>query len=298
VLRKASPPPDHRVRTALDPRSGSLINQSELSGGGPWILDRSELRSLLATLEQAHPALGETIRCHLGVKTGLNAVYLNPPLNLEREVMRWAVRGRDLRPFRCECRVRLLWTHDGLGRPFDRLPPKARAYLQRHEPALRARRDYQGGPPWTLFRVRPAVARYRVVWPDLARRLSAVALTSRSDLQRIPLNSCYVAPVGSAIQADTLAAWLNSTWIGAIARIGAVPASGGFARFNARTVARLPLPHAALRDPALAQLGRMARAGVTIQGELDQLAARHLNLSKSAQSLLRAVVDGASEHCR
>jgi hypothetical protein len=148
-----------------------------------------------------------------------------------------------------------------------------------------------------VFRAGPATARYRVVWADVARRPVAVALNTTSDLELIPLNSCYVASVTSAAEAQCLAAWLNSSWIGAAARLGAMPASGGFARFNAEVVARLPLPDTALADAGLARLAQAGRAGEAVQEELDALVARHLGLSTSAQDALRSVVDGARHRC-
>jgi hypothetical protein len=298
IAENSNPPYNHCIRTTLRPVRGSRIRQSELRGGGPWILAGTELRGILAALELDHPRIGELIRCHLGVKTGLNRVFLNPPADLEPEVLRWALRGRDLAAFRCHTRLRLLWGHDRRGQPLPRLPPRAQAYLDQYDTALRARGDYQGGPLWTVFRARPAAARYRVVWSDLARRVTAAALTSKRDLQRIPLNSCYVAPVGSARRARALAAWLNSTWIRAIARLGAVPASAGFARFNARVVAHLPLPSSVLMDPALDRLARAGRSGTAVQDEVDSLAARHLGLSSAAQKVLRAAVDGSSGYRR
>ncbi|HEX2249706.1 MAG TPA: N-6 DNA methylase [Gemmatimonadales bacterium] len=297
IVGKSPPPRHHRVRTELQTGKGGLIRQSELRGGAPWILVRHGLHSIVAQLQHDHPSLGASISCHLGVKTGLNRVFLNPPDDVEPELVRLAIRGRDVRPFRCRCRVRLLWTHDPQGCPYNQLPRMARAYVQRFERELRARRDYQGGPLWTVFRTRAALAPYRVVWPDLSRRMSAVALTAR-DLERIPLNTCYVAPVRSAPTAHALAAWLNSTWMGAVARLEAAPASGGFARFNAQVVARLPLPPAVLTDPDLTRFGRQARTGALDQTQLDDLAARHLNLSSSTQGALRAVVDGCTRHSR
>jgi hypothetical protein len=249
---------------------------------------------VLAELEQQHPQLGENLTCHLGVKTGLNQVFLSPPSDIEPELTRWALRGRDVKPFRCRPKLRLLWTHDVWGNPISRLPARAQAYLNQHADALRARRDFQRGPLWTVFRTVPAVARHRVVWPDLARRLQAAALTSQSDVDCIPLNTCYVAPVESVLQAHALAAWLNSTWIRALAILGAVPASGGFFRFNAGVVAALPLPPAALRDRALAQLAIQGKAGKSVGGELDALVAGHLSLSRGAQKALRGALDSCS----
>jgi hypothetical protein len=298
ITSKASPPAGHRVRTALGVTNGDAIEQSGLCGGGPWILVSSRLRRVLASLERDHPKVGDNLTCHLGLKTGLNRIFLNPPNGLEPEVLRWAVRGRDLRAFRCECRLRLLWTHDARGFPRQELPPAAASYLSAHEAELRARRDFQGGPPWGVFRARPAIARYRVVWADLARRLTALSFTTRRDLDRIPLNSCYVAPMRNAAEADALAGWLNSTWIRATARLGAVPASGGFARYNAQAVARLPLPSSALTDRGLARLARAARSGTTVQEQLDEIVARHLGLSSLAQGALRATVANPADDSR
>jgi hypothetical protein len=136
------------------------------------------------------------------------------------------------------------------------------------------------------------------VWADLARRLTALALTGRLDLARIPLNTCYVVALKNPGEADALATWLNSTWLRAIARLSAVPAMGGFARFNARTVARLPLPNSALSDAKLIQLGQAAKSGNAVQEELDNLVAHHLDLSPRAQRALRASLDEASGNRR
>ena len=122
IASKAAPPPHHRVRTTLVVTSEPGISQSRLVGGGPWILVRDRLRSVLETLQRDHPALGERFVCHLGLKTGANRVFLNPPEDLEPEVLRWAVRGRDVAAFRCVPRTRLLWTHDAEGRARPGLP--------------------------------------------------------------------------------------------------------------------------------------------------------------------------------
>ncbi|HEY8196950.1 MAG TPA: N-6 DNA methylase [Gemmatimonadales bacterium] len=298
IAGKAAPRPDHRVRTTLAITGALGVSQAKLIGGGPWILVKDRLRGVLETLQADHPALGERFICHLGLKTGANHVFLSPPEDLESEVLRWAVRGRDIAAFRCAPRTRLLWTHDAEGRPRSELPPRCTAYLVRHQAELRARRDYTAGPPWTVFRARAAVARYRVVWSDLARQLTAAALTTRNSRSQIPLNSCYVISTKSMVEAERLAACLNSTWLRAVARLGAVPAASGFARFNARTIARLPLPGSAFADSALTRFAQLGRTGALIQEELDGALAVHLNLSAKARNALRAVVDGAARHRR
>jgi hypothetical protein len=298
ITRRSSPLPNHRVRTGLPVGTGGGVPQNRLQGGGAWVLRHDRVRGILQALGREHPSLGEQISCHLGVKTGANHLFLDPPGGLEPEVLRWAVRGRDLRAFRVVPRVRLLWTHGPDGSPRRALPVRAAAYLAPHHTALRARADCGREPPWTLFRTRAASAPYRVVWTDLARELKAVALTEPEDGELIPLNTCYLATLDGQAQAESLAAWLNSTWIRAAARVTAVPAAGGFARFTAATMATLPLPPAVLHDPALAALARAGRRDEPVQHHLDAICARHLGLSPSARSALRQLAQPRTDHRR
>lgn len=297
VASKSAPPPRHRVRATLAAAEERGVRQAALQGGGPWIL-RERLHSALEAVEGDHPKLGERFTCHLGLKTGANRIFLDPPAGLEPEILRWAIRGRDLAPFSYRARVRLIWTHDRQGNPRKELPDRCAAYLRSYHTELRARKDFAGGPPWTVFRARPAIATHRVIWADLARCLTAVSLSAERDLHCIPMNSCYVVPARSEAEAERLAAWLNSTWMRAAARLRAVPAAGGFARFNGQTVSALPLPLSACTDPDLIRLARAGRLGRAVQDELDEVAARHLAIPNASQSVLRGVVDGGAGHRR
>jgi hypothetical protein len=175
-----------------------------------------------------------------------------------------------------------------------RLPPGAAAYLAGHLPRLRARADYAGGPPWTLYRTWAASARHRVVWVDLSPRLTACALPGEPDAARIPLNSCYVAATDSAEEAERTAAWLNSTWLRGVVRHGAVPAAGGCFRFNATAVGRAPVPITVRQDVALLAAARAGRAGEPVQETIDDIAAGHLALSSTDRKVLaRLVAEGA-----
>ena len=290
VARKATPPRGHRVRTALTGPGRRAVAQNRLRGGGPWILHADRAGQVAARIAREQPRLGDRLVCQLGVKTGANRIFLDPPSSVEPELLRWAVRGRDLRPFHARPARRLLWPQDSTGAPLAQLPSGAAAYLLPLEPELRARVDYAGGPPWTLFRTAAATARYRLVWADLGRRLTACALTDPQDACLIPLNTCYVARARSRPEAERLAAWLNSTWLRALARLGAVPASGGYHRYTAALVSQLPLPASVLTDDALLAAGRAARAGDPVQEAIDDIAAAHLALSTRERSALARVV--------
>jgi len=291
VASKSPPPEDHRVRTSLrvptSPAAAGLP-QRELAGGGPWILAPAPVLAALRALA-GHPRLDERFTCHLGVKTGANDVFLDPPDTVELELVRWAIRGRDVHPFRAARARRLLWPCDESGRPLTELPPGARAYLAQHLRRLCSRADDDGGPPWALFRTAAATAPHRVVWADLARRLTALPLVADPASSEIPLNTCYVLSTPDADTALRLAAWLNASWLRAAARLVASPAAGGFGRFSARVVGGLPLPDAALTDPALAELGRLGAEGREVQREIDALTASHLALGSDAARALADV---------
>jgi hypothetical protein len=79
-----------------------------------------------------------------------------------------------------------------------------------------------------------------VIWPDLARRLSASVPTR----EMAPLNTVYGIVTRNPDEACALAALFNSRWYSALASLRADPARGGFRRFNARVVRILPLPPA------------------------------------------------------
>jgi hypothetical protein len=288
VAGRAAAPAEHRVRAALAPDAPTCA-QSALAGarGGPWVLVPDRVRDAVAALRGAHPRLAESRRCRLGVKTGADEVFLEPPADVEPALLRPALRGRDVEPFRPCPRVRLLWAHAPDGRPLDRLPPGAHRWIERHRARLVRRADYHGGAPWALFRVAAACAP-SVVWADVARRLSALALLPGAGAP-VPLNTCYVVPAASPTEAQALAAWLNSTWLRVTARLEATAAAGGFARFDARTVGALPWPASMRADADLAALARAGARGRPVQDDIDALVARALDLSAAHRAALRAL---------
>jgi hypothetical protein len=284
VVRRAPAGEQHGVRLGLA-ADAARVPQRELDGS-PWVLLPDAVRAALQRLRRDFPPLAARFRCHLGVKTGLNRVFLDPPPEVEAELVRWAVRGRDVRAFRVRPVRRLLWPCDGAGRPLDAIPPLAAQHLAAHTAALRRRADHAGRRPWTLFRTGPASALHRVIWADVARRLEAAPLSGSRDLVLIPLNTCYVLPVRHGLTALRLAAWLNSTWCRAAAAATADPAAGGFARFNARVVAALPCPTELLGDEQLLELARQGLVGRLSQEELDDSCAELLQLAPEERSAL------------
>jgi hypothetical protein len=150
-----------------------------------------------------------------------------------------------------------------------------------------ARADYRDGPIWTLFRIEAARARWRVVWPDLARELTAAALVEAAERRWVPLNTCYWIEVPDAESGHALAAWLNSSWIRTLAKRRATVAASGFFRFNAGVVGALPFPEGGDSDVALRRIGVAAHQGeIPDQAGLDERVAELLGLGRRERDRL------------
>src|SRR5256886_5015573 len=171
IATRAEPGPADETVTALGPRSAApRVPQRALQASGPWVLHADATR-VARRVRATLPTVGERWTPQLGVKTGADDVFLvREPVPGTRP----ALRGRDLSAWRAEPRAFLLWTHGPDGRPLARLPPVLEHALRPHLERLRRRADYRSGAPWQVFRTALAVARHRVVWPDLARRLAAL----------------------------------------------------------------------------------------------------------------------------
>ena len=262
VALRAEPAPHDQVATALGPKTEApRLPQRLLQTEGPWVLN-AEATRIARHLRDTFPSVGDRWPPQLGVKTGADEIFV---VRAAAPWTRPAVRGRDLEPWRAAPRVHLLWTHDPAGRPLERLPRELTPLFAPHLDRLRRRSDYRGGPPWRLFRTGLALAPYRVLWPDIARRLAAVV--PAPDV--VPLNTVYGIATRTADDAHALAALLNTRWLTALARLSADPARGGFGRFNARVVRELPVPPA--DSPAWRALATLGRQGAADDGAVADL---------------------------
>ena len=303
VVRKAPPSSEHRLR--LDFAGRRTVAQRSLTAGGPWVLTGDRARRALGRLCAAGAPLGAVAPPMLGVKTGADPVFLGRPLDsgggasvvrfggeevpLEPAVLKPAVRGRDLRAFQATGDHVLLWPYDQAGAPRPTLPPLATRWLRRHRALLERRSDFRGGPIWTLFRTAAAFATHRVVWPDVARGLQAVALDLRHG-DAVPLNTCYVSATPDEATALAVAATLNSTWIRVLLRLRADEARGGYRRHNTRAMNAVPVPPEGEARDRLVELSRTTHHSHDVcQQDLDRAVAQALGLGAAACADLAAL---------
>src|SRR3989442_8341907 len=247
VAARAEPAGTETTATTFGPKLLAASFPQRQLETGPWIL-AAGADGIARRLRSAFPTVADRWTPQLGVKTGADDLFL---VDHECPGTRPAVRGRDIQAWRCRPRRFVLWTHGRDGRPLAVLPQEVSEHLAAHGDRLRGRSDYRGGPPWQLFRTALGLARHRVVWPDLHRRLAAAV----PDADVVPLDTVYGIVTRGPADAAALAALFNSRWLTALARLVADPARGGFRRFNARVVRALPVPapeSSAWRAPAAA----------------------------------------------
>jgi hypothetical protein len=300
VARKAPPQPDARVR--LDFEEPASVAQASLATPGPWVLLADRAGAALETLRRAGPPLDQVAPPALGLKTGADQLltgsivreddaacvvrFGSREVAIEPDLLRPALRGRDVKAFRATARRVVLWGYDRHGSILPRLPPRAARYVRTVRAPLLGRSDHDGGPPWSLFRIKAAAARWRVTWADIAREPGAVALDEVLPAA-VPLNTCYVAACPDRETALLVAAVLNSTWTRVLIRATADEAQNGYRRHNARITGVIPLPATGEARDRVVALSRAAhRTGHVSQPDLDRAIADALGLPADVRAAL------------
>jgi Eco57I restriction-modification methylase len=230
--------------------------------GSPWLLLPPPVRGVIDRLSASGiPLLDAPVgRPMLGVKSGCNDAFVVEVIDrrggvacirsaggrtgeIEAGLLRPTIRGQATRPWCVETGAdHIVWTCDQRGTPLAELPQRAARWLGRYKHRLRSRSDARNARRWwALFRTDGAACDVpRVVWADFGRRPRAAVLAAGD--RSVPLNTCYVVRCADLADAYTLAAVLNSAIAAAWLNVLAEPARGGFHRYLAWTVARLPLP--------------------------------------------------------
>jgi len=303
VARRARPSDRHQ--TALDFRRARCVRQASLGGGGPWMLVGERSRAALDTLRRCGTPLAAAAPPMLGVKTGADDLLVGSlvspvaehavvrlrkeELSIEASLLRPAIRGRDVREFSANVKRVVLWPYGVKGDVLPELPPLAAAWFRRHAARLARRADARDGPPWTLFRIRAGYAPHRVIWSDVAARLSALALDVVLP-DAVPLNTCYVSTLPDQETALAVSATFNSAWVRVLLRVVADEARGGYRRHNARAMATVPVPPPGPARAALAALSLRAHLHHDVsQPDLDRAVASALGLPEPVRAELRAL---------
>jgi hypothetical protein len=210
--------------------------------GDPWRLLSREERTLLRALSRTVTTLRERWPVKMGVKTGANRVFLNPPDGVSPVVS--VLRGRDIQDGEFRIRDSILFAHDGVtGLAFSSIDGPAYAHIMANLSTLEARSDVKGSTtPWSVFRVCPGALGDRVVWRDIGKTLDAVVVPSVSEGGPVVLNTTYYVPLPDEPTARLVRAWITHPLMRWLAETTAEPALSGYLRFQTTNVGALPVP--------------------------------------------------------
>jgi hypothetical protein len=276
------------------------VPQRSLTPAG-WRLSPPHVVRLEDRIGASHRTLEDvTERVSAGLATGRDALYVLPEeraLAIEGELLRPAVRGRDLSPYRiADPRLCVLvpYTYDERGQPLLvdlETYPNAYRYLDGHRGVLEQRH---------------CVRKWRKAWYDLhdpvpfdvALRpkilVPDVAYASRfvfDEGRYVPLHSTYYI-VPRNVDPHFLTALLNSKPLEFLIRLRAPKVKDGFSRYRKQFLTGLPVPIMTARDAS-----RLAEAGATGNSErVDELVSDALGLTAKEFDVIRDYLAPASQH--
>jgi hypothetical protein len=235
----------HGLRGEIQTHDVTVAN-AIVRGSEPWILHAPDRTGLVRRLEACFPTLEETgCQVGIGVATGADKVYIAPydALDIEADRKLPLVTTKDIRD------GEVAWRGLGLVNPFDedgRLVsladyPRLRAYLERHEPAIRARNVARRSPDaWfrTIDRIHPALAqRPKLLIPDIKGAAHIVL----EEGHLYPHHNLYYI-VSDSWDLKALRAVLLSGIANLFVSAYSVKMAGGHLRFQAQYLRRIRLP--------------------------------------------------------
>ncbi len=267
-------------------------------GAQPWFLADPQLLELAEKIRNGHPPLGHrSSRISAGIATGRDRIFVlghGTSHELEPELLRPAVRGKDISPYRIQdegLEIILPYLPSPTGRPtlvdLDDFP-KTRAYLEQHREELKTRHCvrkwkkawYDIHDPWTL----DITGVTKVLVPDVARG-NRFAL---DDGTFCPLHSAYYV-IPRDVEPEFLTALLNSTPIEFLVRLLAPVVKDGFSRYRRQFLITLPIPEAS--STARAEI--LAASEVKDVEKTDELCNRLFGLSRKNLKTIREFLEGA-----
>lgn len=279
----------------------SLIDALPLDGtpGSPWLLAPPAVRRSFDCVRERGLPLAESSfgRPLLGVKTGYNEAFIvrvesvNEGIaeiaangrcaKIEAEMLRPTLRGELIGSERGANQEHIVWPHDSSGRVLKSLPPLTKRWLDQHRSRLSRRTDLHSRHEWwSVFRTESAAnTAPRVIWADIGRRPRAVVAAAGDSI--VPLNTCYVVPCATLLDARALATLINGPLVAAWLDLIAEPARGDYRRYLGWTMALLPIP----AQWSAARVA-LATAGADEAQRLDTALAAYAINRKDVESLL------------
>jgi adenine-specific DNA-methyltransferase len=263
-----------------------------------WRTGGNDVEAVAASIVGRHPRLAQlSARISAGLATGRDSIYVIDVFaakGLERELLRTAVRGRDIGALSVggsglSILIPYTFTRNAPVLVDIRDYPRAHAYLKRFRDELEGRHCVRSWKKaWFDIHdpVSDDVARLqKVLVPDVAEAPRFIF----DDGRLCPLHSAYyIVPKG--IDGRFLAAILNSNPIEFLIRARAPVVKDGFNRYRRQFLVDLPIPEADadITEKVIEAAERRDFATIDeVAGSLFQLSRRHLKAITDHLSRLR-----------
>jgi len=176
--------------------------------------------------------------------------------------------------------------------------PKATQHFTNHLEELVKRKGYRASlPPWAVFRAsRDKFEEYRIAWQEMARRLEAVHLPARININGwgekllVPIQKVYFIVERDRDKAFWLLLYLGSDLASSLVKLWAWPIRGGYYEHISYSMGLLPVP----RSVELPEFVReyIERYG---GGDLNELARRIMNAHREKLEYVFARALGITE---
>lgn len=331
AVRKTTPSPEVDTEVTMV-AAGQLdwnVDQKDLSllskdVESPWCMAPPNIIKIFRTMQNGKPKLGDKYTVQMGVKTSANAIFLvrdfaptatkgiatitnegKERANIEEELLRPLVRGRDISAWDFKVSGHIVWTHDDVtGDVNTKLPKNALDYFTKYKEKLLSRDDYRKGQPvWTIFRVSKDKLKNKVGWGELSRTMETVLIPDTFTEKKLGKRRLITIQTVYSIVADSkdfgylLAAFLNSTPVRSFITSFAARARGRYFRHISWTVGLIPLPKAItegnMKDPKIKEIIKLSKRMHKCKGidsevavQLDRAIAELYGISRKELDLL------------
>jgi len=324
TFKNLRPKNDNMVTLDIVNRSGKKLSwkilQNELpiakaNPKSPWLISPPGLVRVIRKMQKERARLGDVFDIAMGCITAANSIFFvkdfkptdemgvvlvetlgGEKAKIEKELLRPLIRGRNIDEWSYDVEDYIVWTHNDDGAVLEELPPHAARYLGKHKDVLVARKTWQvssrmeaGAPFWVIGNADKAVAKGKITWQEIAKKIEAVSLPQTHQDQRLGNQKLIVDHKSFFLESTSenigyaLTGFLNSVLANTYAAAFVTRTGAEYGNFSSWVIGLLPV------DPAFIE----AKTGavIDVSKELHEFKAQNERLLKKLDRAVARVYD-------
>jgi len=219
-------------------------------------------------------------------------------VKIEKEMLRPLLRGRNVDEWSYNVENYVIWTHDDDGEILEELPAHTADYLEKHKATLVTRKTWQvsgpmkaGAPFWIIGNADKAVAKGKVTWQEIAKKVEALYLPTTHHDQELGSRKLVVDHKTFFLESTSkkvgvaLTGFLNSVLANAYVAAFVTRTGAEYGNFSSWVIGLLPIDQAfvgAECDKIIdlsRKLHKLKGHDQKLLGELDRAVAKIYGLS-------------------